>query len=100
VATIAGIEIDERRLAAVCERYGIAALEVFGSSARGTAGPDSDIDILYTMKPGRRLGWEIEDLADELSALLGRRVDLVSRRALHPLLRPAVLAEARSVYAA
>jgi uncharacterized protein len=81
VATIAGIEIDERRLDAVCERYGIAALEVFGSSARGTARPDSDIDILYTMKPGGRLGWEIEDLADELSARLGRRVDLVSRRA-------------------
>jgi uncharacterized protein len=100
MASIAGIDVDERRLAAVCERYGIAALEVFGSSARGAARPDSDIDILYTMMPGRRLGWEIEDLADELSALLGRRVDLVSRRALHPLLRPAVLAEARSLYAA
>jgi predicted nucleotidyltransferase len=100
VATIAGVEVDDRRLDAVCERYGIAALEVFGSSARGTARPDSDIDLLYTMTRGRRLGWEIEDLADELSALLGRRVDLVSRRALHPLLRPAVLAEARSVYAA
>ena len=66
------IEIDERRLDAVGERYGIAALEVFGSSARGTARPDSDIDIMYTMKPGRWLGWEIEDLADELSALTRR----------------------------
>lgn len=100
MACIAGIAIDERRLAAVCERYGIAALEVFGSSARGAARPDSDIDNLYTMMPGRRLGWEIEDLADELSALLGRPVDLVSRRALYPLLRQAVLAEARSLYAA
>ena len=98
MATLAGIEMDERQLAAICERYGIAALEVFGSSARGTARPDSD--ILYTILPGRRLGWEIEDLADELSTLFGRRVDLVSRRALHPLLRPAVLAEARTLYAA
>jgi hypothetical protein len=50
---------------------------------------------LYTVRPGRRLGWEIDDLADELSDLLGRAVDLVSRRALHPLLRRAVLADAR-----
>ena len=100
MANIAGIEVDLRRLAEICDRYGIAELEVFGSSARGTAGPASDVDILYTVRAGRRLGWEIEDLADELSALLGRPVDLVSRRALHPLLRPAVLAEARTLYAA
>jgi len=100
MASIAGIEVDLRRLAEICDRYGIAELEVFGSSARGTAGPDSDVDILYTVREGRRLGWEIEDLADELSALVGRPVDLVSRRALHPLLRRDVLAEARTLYAA
>jgi hypothetical protein len=50
--------------------------------------------------PGRRLGWEIEQLADELSELFGHRVDLVSLRSLHPLLRPSVLAGARPVYAA
>lgn len=100
MASIAGVEVDLRRLAEICERYGIAELEVFGSSARGTAGPGSDIDILYTLRQGRRLGWEIEDLADELSALLGRPVDLVSRRSLHPLLRNDVIAEARTLYAA
>ena len=100
MASIAGVEVDERWLAEICERYGIAELQVFGSSARGLARPDSDIDILYTIMPGMRLGWEIEDLADELSDLFGRQVDLVSRRALHPLLRPGVLAEARSLYAA
>jgi hypothetical protein len=55
---------------------------------------------LYTLRPGRRLGWEIEQLADDLSELFGRRVDLVSLRSLHPLLKPSVLAEARPVYAA
>ena len=97
---IPGIEIDEGRLAEICARYGIAELQIFGSQARGTAGPSSDIDVLYTLRAGRRLGWEIEQLADELSDLFGRRVDLVSLRSLHPLLKPSVLAEARPVYAA
>jgi uncharacterized protein len=97
---IPGLEIDERRLADVCYRYGVAKLEIFGSQARGTAGPDSDIDVLYTLRPGYRLGWEIEQFADELTELFGRQVDLVSLRSLHPLLQPSVLAEARPVYAA
>src|SRR5215467_13296330 len=92
---IPGVEVDERRLTDICDRYGIAELKVFGSQAHGTAGPDSDIDILYSLLPGRRLGWEIEELADELSELFGRPVDLVSLRSLHPLLQPSVLAGAR-----
>jgi uncharacterized protein len=97
---IAGTEVDGERLANICDRYGIAKLEVFGSQARGTARPDSDIDVLYTLRPGSKLGWEIEQLADELSDLFGRKVDLISLRSLHPLLQPSVLAEARLVYAA
>ena len=52
---ITGVEVDETRLAAICEKYGIAELKVFGSRAHGQAAPDSDIDILYTLRPGRRL---------------------------------------------
>jgi len=44
----------------------------------------SDVDVLYELEQGGRLGWEIEDLADELSEVLGRPVDLVSLGALHP----------------
>ena len=97
---MAGVTVDEARLAAVCARYGIARLMIFGSVARGTAGPSSDVDVLYELQPGRRLGWEIEDLSDELSELFERPVDLVSRAALHERLRAAVLAEAQSLYAA
>ena len=73
---------------------------IFGSGARGTAEPSSDVDVLYELQPGRRLGWEIEDLTDELSELYGRAVDLVSRAALHEGLRAAVLAEAQPLYRA
>ncbi len=95
-----GLQVDERRMAEICSRYGIARIEVFGSVARGEATAQSDIDLLYELRPGARLGWAIEKLSDELSELLGRPVDLVSRRALHAALRAQVLAEAQPVYAA
>jgi predicted nucleotidyltransferase len=52
------------------------------------------------MASGRALGFAINRLEDELSELFGRRVDLVSKRSLHRLLRERVLAEARTIYAA
>jgi predicted nucleotidyltransferase len=94
------LAVDADQLRAVCERFGVARLEVFGSVARGDGSPESDVDVLYELAPSARLGWEIEDLAAELGELLGRRVDLVSRRALNGRLRDAVIAEARLLYAA
>lgn len=98
--TVPELAVDAEQLAEVCRRYGVSRLDVFGSVSRGEAGPNSDIDVLYELAPGSRLGWNIEDLADELSRLLGHRVDLVSRNALHERLRDGVLAEARLLYAA
>jgi uncharacterized protein len=89
-----GLAVDERRLADVCERYGIASIEVFGSVARGEDRPGSDIDLLYELRSGARLGWKIEKLTDELAELFGRPVDLVSKRGLHARLRSRVLADA------
>jgi hypothetical protein len=98
--TVPGLEVDIDRIAEICRRYGVARLDVFGSVSRGEAAPDSDIDVLYDLAPGARLGWHIEALADELSGVFGRGVDLVSRNALHERLRASVLAEARVLYAA
>lgn len=65
--------IDTERLAAVCRQYGISALFLFGSFVRGEASASSDVDVLYELRPGARLGWEIEDLADELEEIFGGR---------------------------
>ncbi len=94
------LAVDTAKLQKVCDRYGVVRLEVFGSTGRGEADVDSDVDVLYELAPVARLGWDIEQLADELTQLLGRRVDLVSRRSLHQRLRDRVLAEARLLYAA
>jgi uncharacterized protein len=87
-------------LVELCLRYGIARLDVFGSVARGEDGIGSDVDLLYDLIPGHHIGWEITDAVDELAVIFGRPVDLVARRAVHPLLREQVESEARALYAA
>ena len=61
-------------------KYPIKTLAVFGSYARGTAGPESDVDILVEFSG--RVGMEFISLGDELEELLGQRVDLVSRNGI------------------
>lgn len=92
--------VDQERVAEICARYGVVELSVFGSVARGEARDDSDLDLLYVLGPGQPLGFAINQLEDELSALFGRRVDLVSKKALHRTIRDEVLAEARKLHAA
>jgi hypothetical protein len=98
--TVDELSVDVERLAEICQRFGVARLDVFGSFARGEAGTDSDVDLLYELAPGRQLGWELEDLNEELEAAFGRPVDLIARRAVHPRLRDDVSLEAQSLYAA
>ena len=97
---IGGQPVDMARLEDICTRYRIAELAIFGSVARGDATPTSDVDLLYVLRPDARLGFAIDDLEDELADLFGRRVDLFARKAVHPLLRPEVEEQARTVYAA
>jgi uncharacterized protein len=65
-------------------RYPIQRLALFGSWARGDAREDSDVDVLVEVDPS--IGLRFVDLGDELEKALGRRVDLVSRRAIKPSL--------------
>lgn len=95
-----GHQIDAARLAEACERYGVAELSVFGSVARGDAGPDSDVDLLFALAPDARLGFALFDLEDELAEIFGRPVDLLSKDSVHRLIRGEVLAQAKVLYAA
>jgi uncharacterized protein len=96
-----GIELPTGAIAEICRRYHVQELSVFGSAARGDMKADSDIDILVEFEPNAPIGlWEFGDLEEGLAALLGRKVDLVSKRGLKPRVRPYVLRDAKVVYAA
>ena len=98
--TLDDIQALGPRLADLCRKYGIAELAVFGSTARGDAGPDSDVDLLYVRVPGNDLGMAYFDLQDDLERLFGRHVDLVAKDGLHRVIRDQVLTDAQVVYAA
>jgi len=94
-------QVDENKLADLCRRYCVRELSLFGSAARGEMRPDSDIDLLVEFLPDA--GIDLVDYAGlmlDLSRLLGRKVDLVSKNGLKPLIRASVLEEARLLYAA
>ena len=74
--------------------YGIKDLQLFGSVVRGEATEDSDIDLVVEFDPDRISLTSFLDFSDDLEALLGRRVDVVSLKKLAPRLRAQVEAEA------
>ncbi|WP_263821266.1 nucleotidyltransferase family protein [Salinibacter sp.] len=76
--------------------HGARKLRLFGSAARGDDRPDSDVDLLVEMEPGRSLVDHVA-LKQDLEGLLGRDVDVVTEQSLHPRLRDRVLREAVSL---
>ena len=101
VLHLGDIVVDKTQLADLCRRYQVRELSLFGSAARGEMRPESDIDLLVEFLPKAEIGLvEHAGLMLDLERLLGRKVDLVSKNALKPRIRPYVLADARLVYAA
>jgi len=78
------------RLAAL---HGARNVRIFGSVARGEAGPDSDVDVLVEFEKGRSL-FDHAGLLLDLEAILGCKVDVVSERGLRERIRDRVLREA------
>src|ERR1041384_1987542 len=99
---VENLRIDCANVQRFCRRYGISRLELFGSALREDFREDSDLDFLATMRPDAHptlLDWA--QMQEELAKIVGRPVDLVSRRAIersrNPYRRGPILATATSI---
>jgi len=77
----------------IIKLHGATQPKLFGSLARGTAGPNSDLDILISLNAGRSL-LDIIAIKQDLEDLLGCKVDVMTEAAISPYIRAQVLQEA------
>lgn len=95
------LEKLREKVLAILLPYGVRRVAVFGSFARGEQTPDSDLDLLVTLKPPSQrppLGLRWFALEEELRRILGCDVELVSEDALSPYVRPYVEKEMIILY--
>ena len=92
------IPIPKAQIAEFCRRHHIRKLALFGSVLREDFRPDSDVDVLVEFEPGKTPGLAFFAMQDELSKMLGRKVDLNTSMCLSRYFRDEVLAEAETVY--
>lgn len=98
--SVARPHLDRDKIAAFCRANGIRRLALFGSVLRDDFGPDSDLDMLVEFEPGTKTGLAFFRMQDELSALIGWKVDLSTLGFLSTHIRAQVLHEAQDVYVA
>lgn len=91
LAVLRAHEADLRRL-------GVEKLFLFGSTARDTASPDSDVDLFFDHPEGSLGLFELMDVKAETMKILGRKADIMTRRSLHERLRASIEASAIPVF--
>jgi predicted nucleotidyltransferase len=92
--------IDHDQIIAFCRKHHIRRLSFFGSVLRADFGPESDVDVLVEFEAGFTPGLAYFTMERELSAIIGRKVDLNTPQFLSPYFRDGVIAESVTEYAA
>lgn len=93
------IDFPVSGLRAICEKWNVKRLGLFGSCVRGDFTESSDVDVLYKFVEGHSLGWNIVDFHEELSELFGGRdVDLVNFDCIYWRIKDRVLDDCVVVY--
>jgi predicted nucleotidyltransferase len=94
------LQLPPTQVAEFCQRHHIRKLAVFGSALHGDARSDSDLDVLVEFEPDHVPGLAFFAMEQELSKMLGRKVDLNTPQFLSPYFRERVIQEAEVQYAA
>lgn len=95
------IEIDTNRIREFRSKWHVSELAVFGSVLREDFREDSDVDVMVSFLPSAHIGLvAFSKMELELSEIIGRRVDLVTKGGLKPLIRDSILSQSETLYAA
>ena len=94
----AKIAVDRETIAEFCRKHHIRRLSLFGSVLRDDFKPESDVDVLVEFEPDHVPGLAFFGMEEELSRMLGRKVDLNTPNFLSGYFRSEVLAEAEEQY--
>ena len=93
------VDLPMTKIAALCLEYHVLELSVFGSALRNDFREDSDLDLLVFFDPDAGIGFlELAALQRKLAAVIGRPVDLVSKRGLNPVIRQGALDSSMVIY--
>ncbi len=93
-AAIARLKAHEAEL----KQLGIEHLYLFGSTARGEAGETSDVDLFFDHPEGSLGLFQLMDVKERATSILGCKADIMTRRSLHPVLRERIEASALQVF--
>jgi predicted nucleotidyltransferase len=99
----ARVRIPKKEIAALCRKYGVKKLSVFGSAARGEMNPESDVDLMLEFDPASKTSlWDYPAMQDDFSALFDhRKVEFASPEILrNPFRRKTILPDLKTLYEA
>lgn len=95
---MARISLDKEKIAEFCRMHHIHRLSHFGSVLRDDFGPASDVDVLVEFEPGHVPGLSFFVMEEELSQIIGRKVDLNTPGFLSPYFRDRIERESEVQY--
>jgi hypothetical protein len=93
-AVIATLQAHEAEL----KQLGVEHLYLFGSTARGDASEDSDVDLFFDHPEGSLGLFQLMDVKERATSILRCKTDIMTRRSLHPVLRERIEASALQVF--